>query len=297
MREGRLEITGGHEIYYQIHGHAPNSLVGLHGGPGGDLTSLRRFAELSDDSLQVVLYDQLGGGRSERPDDPSLWTMARFVSELEELRAQLDLGQMHLVGRSWGGFLGLQYTLDYPDAVRTLCVSNAGASVFDELRGMTRLRSELDSDTLAPLLLHESASEFEHPDYLAAVERVYAAHFRRSSPFDPARSLEELRRDVLPHMSDLGPAYQVMWGPNEFMCTGNLRDWDVTERLAEIVAPTLIVAGWHDMVSVESHRVMAELIPDNEFVIFGNASHALLEEKDADAYLGVVKHFVTRHLA
>jgi proline iminopeptidase len=130
MREGRLAIAGGHEIYYQIHGEAPNSLVGLHGGPGGDLTSLTRFAELSDDALQVVLYDQLGGGRSDRPDDPSLWTMARFVSELDELRSRLDLGQMHLVGRSWGGFLGLQYTLDHPESVRTLCVSNAGASVL-----------------------------------------------------------------------------------------------------------------------------------------------------------------------
>jgi proline iminopeptidase len=269
-------------------------LIGLHGGPGADCRTLGRLAELADESLQVVIYDQLGGGRSDRPDDDALWTVERFVDELEAVRAGLGLGCVHLLGRSWGGFLGLQYTLDHPAAVKSLAVCNSGASVVEEMRGIARMRACLDAEVLAALTRHEAVSDFEHPEYQAAVARVYAEHFRRSSPYDPATSLAELQRDVLPELADLGRPYFAMWGPNEFVCTGSLLEWDVTDRLPEITAPVLIVAGWHDIVSVEAHRTMADRIPDNEFVIFGNASHALLMEKDADLYLAVVRDFVRR---
>jgi proline iminopeptidase len=296
MREGLLEIDGaGHRIAYEIHGDSDNTLIGLHGGPGSDKSSLSRLAELAGDSLQVVLYDQLGGGKSDRPDDDSLWTMARFVAELDAVRTGLGLGRVHVLGRSWGGFLGLQYTLDHPGAVKTLAVCNSGASVIEEMRGINRMRAGLDAGTLAVLSRYEATLEFEHPEYLDAVHRVYARHFRRSSPFDPDVSLAELRADVLPHLGDLGRPYDVMWGPNEFVCNGNLLEWDVTDRLGEIAVPVLIVAGWHDIVSVDAHRAIAERVPDNEFVIFGNASHALLLEKDADLYLAVVRDFVRRH--
>lgn len=297
MREGRLVVDdAGHSITYQIHGDADTSLIGLHGGPGADMTTLSRLAEIADESVQVVLYDQLGGGRSDRPDDDSLWTMERFVAELEAVRSGLDLGRVHLLGRSWGGFLGLQYTLEHPQSVRSLAVCNAGSSVIEELRGINRMRSSLDSETLATLSRYEATGEHEHPDYLDAVHRVYARHFRRSAaPFDLETSLAELKSDVLPHLTDLGRPYFVMWGPNEFVCNGNLLDWDVTDRLAEIAAPVLIVAGWHDIVSVDAHRAIADRVADNEFVIFGNAAHALLAEKDADLYLAVVKDFIRRH--
>ena len=297
VREGRLAIdAAGHSIAYQIHGDADTTLIGLHGGPGGDMTSLERLAELAGDGLQVVIYDQLGGGQSDRPDDDSLWTMERFVAELEAVRSELDLGRVHLLGRSWGGFLGLQYTLDHPQSVRSLAVCNAGASVIEEVRGINRMRAGLDAATLATLSRYEAAQDYEHPAYVDAVHRVYARHFRRSAaPFDLETSLAELRSQVLSHLSDLGRPYQVMWGPNEFVCNGNLLDWDVTDRLGEIAAPVLIVAGWHDIVSVDAHRAIADRVADNEFVIFGNASHALLAEKDADLYLAVVKDFLRRH--
>lgn len=297
VREGRLRIPGGHEIYYQVHGEAPETLVCLHGGPGADHTSLRRFAELADDSLQVVLYDQLGSGKSDKPADPSLWTVARFVAELEALRTALDLGRVHLVGRSWGGMLGLQYTLDQPEGVNTLIVCNSGPSVVGELRGMARLRSELEPAVGNALIRHEAAGDYDDPNYLDALHRVYARHIRRSTPFDPDRSLGEFRKQVLSQWSELGDAFEAMWGPNEIVCNGSLISWDVTDRLAEIKVPTLIVTGWYDVVSLDAHRVLADRIPDNEYVIFGNSSHMLLKEKEADAYLGVVRGFIARRSA
>ena len=102
---------------------------------------------------------------------------------------------------------------------------------------------------------------------------------------------------MTPLMDNFGPAYFTMWGPHEFLLAGTLADWDVTDRLGEISAPTLILCGWYDEVDIPCHRILADGIFDNEFVIFGNSSHCTILEKEGDAYLGVVRDFVQRTAA
>jgi proline iminopeptidase len=51
----------------------------------------------------MVFYDQLGCGRSDQPDDRSLWHMDRFVAEVSMVRQALGLESIHLIGQSWGG--------------------------------------------------------------------------------------------------------------------------------------------------------------------------------------------------
>jgi proline iminopeptidase len=295
VREGRIAIDdAGHEIWYRLDGDAPETLVGLHGGPGATHDYLLRLTELAGDRLQVLLYDQLGSGKSDRPDDDSLWNVPRFVEELEQVRTQLGLGKVHLLGQSWGGFLALQYVLDHPEGVQSLVLSNTAASVPHAFAEMTRLRSELPADAFMALLRCEAAGDFESAEYKAAVNQLTIRHGRRSTPWDEQRSLEELQETVVPILSDVGPAYRVMWGPHEFMCTGSLLDWDVSDRLGEIAVPTLILTGLYDELTIACHRLMADRIPDNEFVIFGNSSHIVILEKEADAYLGVIGNFLTR---
>src|SRR6185436_11962467 len=99
MKEGKLIINeAGHQIFYRLFGQGNETLVGLHGGPGADHRYLLRLGELAGGNLQVLLYDQLGSRLSDRPDDASLWTVPRFVEELETIRQSLNLGRMHLLG-------------------------------------------------------------------------------------------------------------------------------------------------------------------------------------------------------
>ena len=88
-----------------------------------------------------------------------------------------------------------------------------------------------------------------------------------------------------------------MWGPHEFLCTGELLDFDVTDRLGEIAVPALVLAGYYDEATIEGHRVLADGLADNEFVIFGNSSHMTLWEKEADAYLAVLRDWLSRQAA
>jgi proline iminopeptidase len=293
-QEGRLAIDEArHEIHYRLFGSGEQTLVGLHGGPGADHRYLSRLGELADDGLQVLLYDQLGSGKSDRPDVHSLWVVPRFVEELESVRRELGLGRMHLFGQSWGGILALQYALDHPEGVRSLILSNTGASVPEIFRGMTRWRLELGPDVYTKMAMLEGQDKIDTPEYDALVKQLLARHLRRSTPFDIDRSIREFDEIMVPLM-DLGPAYFQMWGPHEFQLTGTLADWDVTDRLGEIEAPTLILCGWYDECDIACHRTMAEGIRDNEFVIFGNSSHCVILEKEADAYLAVIKDFVRR---
>jgi proline-specific peptidase len=294
VRNGKLVIDeAGHELTYWLSGEGPETLVGLHGGPGADHRYLSRLFETAGDGVQVLLYDQLGSGESDRPDDTSLWTVPRFVEELETVRTQLQLGRMHLLGQSWGGILALQYALDHPEGVKSLVLSNTAASVAEIFQGMTQLRLDLGADLYTRMVMHEGHGDVESPEYQGLVMQLYARHLRRSTPFSLERSIAEFQEVMVPLM-DLGPAYFTMWGPHEFLLTGTLADWDVTGRLAEITVPTLIVCGWYDEVTVSCHRTLAERIPDNEFLIFGNSSHCTILEKEGDAYLGAVRDFVRR---
>jgi proline iminopeptidase len=294
-REGRLAIDkNGHEIHYIVFGEGDETLLCLHGGPGGNHKYLRPLARLASDGLRVVLYDQLGSGASDRPDDDSLWVVERFVQEVEAVRGCLGLGKVHLFGQSWGGQLALQYAVDHPAVLQSLILSNAGASTAEILHGMSQHRLGLDPATLATMIKHESLGDYEHADYDAAVRLLYSRHLRRSTPFEPEESLRELNELVMPQIAELSDVYRKMWGPNEFLCRETLLDWDVSDRIATIAVPTLIVCGLYDEVSLDCHRTLARFIPDNEFVIFGNSSHIVTQEKESEAYLGVIDHFVAR---
>ena len=82
-QEGYLDVPGG-RVWYRSVGEPEEDrapLLCLHGGPGFTHYYLEPLESLAD-RRQVVFYDQLGCGRSGRPDDLSLWTVDRFVEEV-----------------------------------------------------------------------------------------------------------------------------------------------------------------------------------------------------------------------
>lgn len=294
VREGKLTIDeAGHRLFYRLFGKGDNTIIALHGGPGVSHRYLTRLAELAGEGVQLLLYDQLGAGHSDRPDDPSLWTVTRFVEELDTVRKHFDFGRVHLLGQSWGGMLALQYTLDHPEGVKSLIVSNAGASNVEIIKGIQQRRMELPTDVYREMLKYEGAGDYENPEYKDLMCEFNARFVRRSTPFEAEESIKGWK-DVAAMLRPVGPPYYTMWGPNESVCTGALIDWDVTERLSEIGVPTLLLCGWYDECIPGLHRTMADRIPDNEFVIFGNSSHLTILEKEADSYLAVIREFVRR---
>ena len=165
---------------------------------------------------------------------------------------------MHLLGQSWGGILALQYALDHPDGreeprpLEHRLEHRRDLPRHDPAQASTSART-----TSRRWSMHEGKGDVESPEYEALVMQLYARHLRRSTPFEIERSIREFEEIMVPLM-DLGPAYFQMWGPHEFLLTGTLADWDVTDRLGEIEVPALIVCGWYDEIDIRCHRILAD---------------------------------------
>jgi proline iminopeptidase len=282
--QGYIDVGAGN-VWYESAGVGDRTLLLLHGGPGGNSEDLSPFLELADHGFRVVRFDQLGSWRSDKPDDFTLWQVPRFVDEVEHVRKALDLGRMHLLGQSWGAFLAIEYALHHAEHLRSLTLASGAASTRECVAGMNAWRRELPPETQAIMARHEAAQGYQHPDYLAALEVLYRRNFCRVWPYP-----EPLAR-ALEHMA--APVYNTMWGPNEFTCTGNLLDWDRTDRLGEITVPTLITVGEFDEVHPSCARSLQAGIPGSELEIFPGCGHAVHLEV-FDHYHDVLLSFLNR---
>jgi pimeloyl-ACP methyl ester carboxylesterase len=75
----------------------------LHGGPGVPHDLLRPITRLGEQGRAVIVYAQLGCGRSDHPHNPSLLSVELLVEEVEVVRAALGLERIQLLGQSWAG--------------------------------------------------------------------------------------------------------------------------------------------------------------------------------------------------
>lgn len=283
--EGTIAVPGG-RVWYQAIGSGGIPLLCLHGGPGMAHDYINPLADLADERM-VVFYDQLGCGRSDRPDDPSLWTVDRSVAEVAAVREALDLDRIHLFGNSWGGWLALQYKLDRQPSLESLIISSSPPSVERAVREMNILRHRLPPDVARVLDEADAAGTFGSPAYAAATMVFYQRHLCRVDPWPP---------NVEYSMGEgfgSGP-YLTMWGPSEFgPVTGNLNGWDITDRLGEIRVPTLLTVGRHDEMWPSHMADMQAGIPGSELAVFEESSHmAFVEEREA--YIATVRDFLHR---
>lgn len=262
------------------------TVLALHGGPGSPHDYLKPFEDLAAHGYHVVFYDQLGCGRSELARDVAEYSVERDVDDLDAVRQGLNLGTVHLVGSSYGGALAIAYALSHPEGIRTLVSASGLASVPLTVREMARLKGELPAPIPAVLAKHEAVGAYTDPEYLGAVMEFYRRHLCRLSPWPPEVQY------TIDH--GLSPKYLTMNGPNEFTITGTIRDWDVTARLGEIRAPTLVTAGRYDEVTPTVARAIHDGIRGSEFRLFEKSSHlAFWEERES--YMRSLAGFLARH--
>jgi len=281
--EGYVDFRG-QRTWYRVAGdlQAPRPpLLALHGGPGSTHHYFAPLEELADERA-VVVYDQLGCGRSDRPDGID-WDVGVFRDELGAVRSQLGLDRIHLLGTSWGGMLALEHVLSGATGITGLILSSTLASTEEWVRELKRLRAELPPDVVATLDRHERAGSYDDPEYEAAEAVLMERHFYRGRK--PRAELDRMdaERGV--------EVYRAMIGPNEWTLTGPLKDWDVRSRLHEIDIPTLVIRGRHDMSTHDVSKTLVDGIRDVRYVVLENSSHTpVLEE--TPRYLEAVRSFM-----
>ncbi len=278
--------VGGHRIVTYSCGSGDEVLLCLNGGPGLPCDYLRApHAVLAEQGLRVVTFDQLGCGASDRPKDGSLWTIDRYADEVEAVRQALGLGPVHLLGHSWGGWLAIEYALKYNNSIKSLVLADTCGDMPHLVGELNRLRGALGSETVAMMLRHEADGTIEHPEYQAAITILNYRHVCRLDVYpDPLRrSLDDWNMDV----------YGAMQGPNEFLYTGNLKDWNRIPDMHRIGQPCLVLVGQHDELTPACAMRMHQVLPNSEIAVFKNSSHTPFYEEPG-RYFEVLGDFLRR---
>ena len=282
--EGYVEVEGGRVWYRRLGEGDALPVLLLHGGPGAAHDYMLPLAERLSEHRPAIVYDQLGCGRADKPDDTSLWTVDRSVTEVDQVRAALGLDRCHLLGQSWGGWLAIDYMARGPVGVAGLVLASTSASIAQFVAGARRLIDALPEPHRTALQELGARGEYDHPDYRAAEQEFYRRHLCRMDPWPEAlvRSSDQMEGNQV---------YATMNGPTEFDVIGRLRTWDRTPDLGRIDVPTLITCGRYDEITPACSETIAEGIPDARVVVFEESAHvAHLEE--AEAYAGTVEEFL-----
>ncbi|WP_018664132.1 proline iminopeptidase-family hydrolase [Heyndrickxia acidiproducens] len=280
--EGYINVTGG-KVYYKKVGNGKGTpVILLHGGPGGTHIPMLALEALGDER-PVIFYDQLGSGRSDRPCDPSLWKLERFVRELGEIREALDLSEVHILGHSWGTMLAASYLLKQPAGVKSVIFSGPCLSAPLWKKDQDEHRKQLPQDVQDTLSRCEREGSTDSEAYQKAMKIFYKQFVNRLDTKPQALQSD----DAKPNHE----VYETMWGPSEFYPTGNLKTFDVTARLHEIKLPALFTCGRFDEAAPETVKGYSRLLPGSKFHVFEHSSHQpYLEEKGE--YIRVVRGFL-----
>ena len=281
--EGFINVEGGKIWYHRVGTGSKTPLLLLHGGPGATSYGLKPLLALADDR-PVILYDQLGCGKSDHPTDTTLFTVDRFVRELQTLRDSLGLTEVHLYGQSWGAMLAEAYMGTKPKGVKSLMLA-------DPL--VTTAQWEKDADSLIKLLpdsiqkaiaTNEAAHTTDSPEYAMAMRAYYMQYVIRKPP--------QHRDDAdSSRMSNGALVYNYMWGPSEFTSTGTLKTFDATKWLQEVTVPTLFIAGEFDEATPSSTKAFSQLVKGSEFVMIPGSGH-VTQNDNLEALLAAVRGFL-----
>jgi pimeloyl-ACP methyl ester carboxylesterase len=276
-----MEITvDGVKVAYHVAGTGPVCLVHS-GGPGIHYEYLR-MPEL-EKHLTMVYLEPVGTGTSGLLPDGD-YSVARYAYFADQVAQHLDAGKVFFLGHSHGGFVAMQYALDYPEHL-------AGIIVYD---GMAFNGQELGEEAFRQIEAY--AARRPAGDPLAA--QVIAA-WNEETPEDHDSQLDALGRllpvyfkdyeAIKPRLAEWEALVDITVDPNR-----QPAPWDVRDRLGEIAIPVLIIVGAYDFICGEKWaRQLNDGIKGSELVVLPDSGHfGHLEEPDA--FYTAVGSFTTR---
>lgn len=287
FKSGQVHAAG-HRLYFESYGEAVRgTILCLHGGPGATCDLVRPIAALAQFGFRVVIYDQLGCGRSQKLRSYRRVTMATLADEVEAVRRGLHLGRCHLFGYSFGGALALQTVLRHPRGYRSLIVGSGYASEVEAADEVGRLVSRLPGPVRATIQDFELRGEGSTDAY----QRACGVFYRRHSSRFAVTPL-----DLLLGLRNTNPAVgEALVGHGNLLgrATGTLAGWDVTRDLRRIRVPTLVTVGRRDFITPRCAKTIRSGIPGARLIVYERSGHAaMLEEQDL--YLRNLRDFLQR---
>ena len=245
---------GALSLYYEVHGEGP-SLVLVEGLNFHTWMWFRQVPELSR-RFRVLTYDNRGVGLSDKPPGP--YTVEQNARDLAGLLDYLGWERAHVLGHSMGGFIAQELALLYPERLDKLVLVSTG----------------FGGPNTVPI--PEEAQRVFTPDPSLS----YEAQVRRAMPVDfgdPSwpESHQEEYEQMIRWRVDLPQPLEAVDAQ-----LAAVLGFNVENRIAEIRAPTLIIAGTNDsVIPVENSRLLAAALLNARLDLIPGAGHLVFIEE------------------
>ncbi len=255
------EAQDGAVLHYDVLGPPSASpLILLAGGAGANPGYLGDLAGLSEQH-RLVLAHLRGVGRSEGADLEPMGSRWRQTDDIDRLRARLDLDRCTIVAHSAGTRLAIAYAARFPARVTTLVLITPPAAYLVDVAS--------DAPTLA-------ARRMAEPSFAAAMsafragpdissDETFNAWQQAAAPLGYARWDETVQAHARSIRYSMAAARAFLSGDGPS---------DLLERVREVLAPTLVIAGAQDTSAGFAPVVaVADLFPSGRAAVIENCGH------------------------
>jgi proline iminopeptidase len=246
------------------------------GGPGFDGGELHDLGGL-DRTRTLLLLDPRG---TERTGPADSYALDDYVADLEELRGDLALETIDLLGFSHGALVAAAYAIAFPQHVRKLVLAGGLAAITPEMEAETKRAVEAAS------------GRPWHAKAVAALEREEAGDYATAE--DNAQMWNEMAPLYFSSWDErYRPLVELERLPTEPLRAFNASSFDLRPDLVRIDAESLVITGRDDFICGPAAAApFAEAIPRARLVLIDDAGHfAFLEQPDA--FRDVVEAFLS----
>ncbi len=228
--------AGDIEIYYEVHGDGPQTLVMIHGATLHSGVFREQTPEFAR-HFRTVLFDNRGAGRTDQPDEP--YTMRQLADDTARLINVLQIGRAAVLGVSMGGMIAQELAINFPERLSCLllaCTHFGGKGAIQpppEMQAAMAAGSAASAEQRQLQLKAAFSDETieRRPEVIEKVNEIRAVH--PMPPFALKRRMQALERH------------------------------DTADRLQSITMPTMVLTGREDrLVAPGNARMIAERIPN-----------------------------------
>lgn len=281
----------GVELYYETLGSPERqSIVVFHGGPG--LSDHRKgketYRQLADE-YHLVVYDHRGCGKSAR--EPP-YTNATFADDAEALRNALDLGEIVVIGGSYGGFVAQEYAIRHGEHLVAMVLRGTAAvsDHRDEAREIAaeRLPAVRAADLDTPELSKEAfdremdgklRSDADFRRTFHSITPLYAPSLEAFDAQETREQIENLQFNHEVHNAIFSEEHPTI---------------DYTDDLPAVDVPTLVTVGAADWIAPPKYaEQLADLLPNSQLVVFEESGHSPNVDQPEE-FIRTVRRFLDR---
>jgi proline iminopeptidase len=259
--------SNGLKLTYETQGSGTEVVIVVHGGAGLPheyfhpmLYNLSRYAKLIFFDRRADMLSATSGHGMASVDELS--------DDIDALRKTLGLERVTLLGHSFGATIALNYALRHPDNVKRLILVSAGAAIENPYEGEKRILKTLSKAEMARYKSSEGGTGANKPCDRVRMRYsvLYPHYFHKLIPYEFNRGVYTVYFDAL--------------SKKEALAAGS-NGLDVRAQLSQIKAPTLVVAGRHDLVTPPDQSLeLASGLAKSRLVVFEHSGHFPIFEEN-----------------